>query len=176
MYSSTFTKFILIVVTLVVAMFFHGAESESSAGITTPLQTPNEIASQTFVVFYYGFVEFNCILLILTHLISLQHAFVYSVNESDRYAINDFQRVLENPNFDIRKTSVMYVHGYKGSQMNSRTQAIKQAYQKRQHTHNMLALDWADLSNANSNYKIAIYNAVVVSMSINNFLASRARF
>lgn len=166
MCSSAFTKFASIAVILVVAMFFHGAEFESSAGITTPLQTPSELASQTFVVFYYGSVEFNC-----TYFTHFQHVFVHSVNESDRYAINDFHRVLENPNFDIRKMSVVYVHGYRGSQMNPRTQAIKQAYQKRQHTHNMLALDWADPANTNGNYSIAVYNTVVVSMSITNFHA-----
>lgn len=94
------------------------------------------------------------------------------MNKSDRYVINDFDRLLENPNFDTNKTTAFYAHGCGGNQLNPRSQAIFQAYRKRRHTHNMVSLDWTDPSVANGNYTISIYNSVVVSIPIKVFIVN----
>lgn len=108
-------------------------------------------------------------------LISMVCLTLFRENESDRYAINDFDRLFENPNFNTSKTTAFYAHGCRGNQMNPRSQTIFQAYRKRRHSHNMLSLDWAGPSLGNGNYRISVYNSVMVSIPFCGFIFSDFR-
>lgn len=163
-----FNKLGLIVLVLVLAVFFCGkSNGDDSVSPASPLQSADELAGQTFVVFYYGYVE-------LTHLVRHSHKPHFRrVNESDRYLITDLYRLLENPNFDSCKISAFYAHGNGGTQTNPRTKAIIRAYRKRPHSHNCLTLDWEVPAYANGNYTIAVYNAAVVSIQFIDTISIR---
>lgn len=83
------------------------------------------------------------------------------MNGSQRYSIDDFNEVMEHPDFDPNKMTEMYAHGFKGRQDSATTRTMIASYRMR-NEYNILALDWAEPANPNGNYTIAIYNLVVV--------------
>lgn len=63
----------------------------------------------------------------------------------ETYELNDAVQILNHPEFDVNRKTVLYIHGYIESSTSPTVRKIIDAYRKRA-TYNILILDWSTLA------------------------------
>lgn len=61
------------------------------------------------------------------------------------YDYNELGEIVKHANYDINKTTVLYIHSYYESSQNATVRMIVDAYNERSE-HNLVALDWSSFS------------------------------
>lgn len=72
----------------------------------------------------------------------------FSPNQTNTYGINNLKYILDDPNFDIQKTTTLYVHGYEEKQEDESIQLITTSYLERGN-HNIVTLNWTAFGGGN---------------------------
>lgn len=85
--------------------------------------------------------------------------------------LDNAKEILKNPKFDLRKKTVLYLHGYIESMANESIHVVVDAYIKRG-DHNILILDWSALAEGNYLFD-AVPNAKAVKkrLSFNSYFS-----
>lgn len=79
-----------------------------------------------------------------------------SLNQS-QYFVHDVTQILRNQNFNAKKPTVLYVHGWTQSPDAETSQLLIKAYLKRG-DYNILILDWSD-------YSMGLYSSAMIRIS-----------
>lgn len=79
-----------------------------------------------------------------------------SLNQS-QYFVHDVTQILRNQNFNAKKATVLYVHGWTQSPDAETSQLLINAYLKRG-DYNILVLDWSD-------YSMGLYSSAMIRIS-----------
>ncbi|CAD7079399.1 unnamed protein product [Hermetia illucens] len=79
---------------------------------------------------------------------SVNYIFYFSPNQTNTYGINNLKYILDDPNFDIQKTTTLYVHGYEEKQEDESIKLITTSYLERGN-HNIVTLNWTAFGGGN---------------------------
>lgn len=79
------------------------------------------------------------------------------------YELEEANQILKNPEFDVQRNTLLYIHGYIEKTSSPTVQKIVKAYTER-NDHNILVLDWSTL--AGGLYPTAVRKSSEVSLFI----------
>jgi len=89
-------------------------------------------------------------------------------DEHENFPLNSLKQLLEHPNFDVKKPTCFYFHGYVEKMTDEHIELIADAYQSR-NDHNLIMVDWNDM--AEGSYLLdALPNAVKLGKTLGEML------